>query len=530
MFKRAALFFLLIFPFAALAFTPANSTSPNGWIRNGNVYATCTVAAQSIPGYVAGSVYEYGATCQAYYDPYTYGAKPIIAYLNCPSGYYLSGTTCAASICPAGSSGTYPTCTCNTGLVVNATLTACEAPTITPAQQASNEAIAAAAAAGRNVAEQAAAGAAAADAITAGHTTANAALAGSTAATAMSVGANAVTASAAGALVANLRQSGNSQTVSVDTALMMSGASTANRLAAAASGLTWSDAIAGTALALGGGAIASALTGGALVQTAMLASASFHAGLMAVVTSGAPTSGQNAAASAGSAAIKSGAAPLQVSIVAQSVGSVVTDTVTAPASTAAQSAALVAVQTLPQSSWEIPATLPTNTATVAAKAAIVAVNAGQSSTAAQAAAQAAANTTASGGSIVASQTAGSAAGQYVASGGTGVGAAIAGAQAGQAAQGASEATLRQIRDQHNLAPIGDIPAAEAIGQHNVNIGYSPITFTAVSGCPAPVTFTMFGQLYSFNFDIYCQFFSNVRPVIIAVALATAAFIMMSAFA
>lgn len=192
-------------------------------------------------------------------------------------------------------------------------------------------------------------------------------------------------------------------------------------------------------------AVGMAVAGAAPVSIALAASAALHAGILAVLDTGASVQQQQAAVSAGAKAIQSGATPLQVTLAPQVVAAAVPVAATEPQITAASLAAVSAFMTAPESSWAAPAVgMPTNTASVAASVASSSIAAGASPDAAAAAAAAAVQTIVSGGTVAAASTASQAASNYVTSGGSVAGAAVIGQQVGSQADGATEGTLKGI--------------------------------------------------------------------------------------
>lgn len=114
-------------------------------------------------------------------------------------------------------------------------------------------------------------------------------------------------------------------------------------------------------------------------------------------------------------------------------------------------------------------------------------------------------------------------------------AAIAATGAAAAASGSDQAKEKQPTDceQHpdrlGCKDAGTPPAAEAVPSESHTVSVTPVVFSSPAGCPAPITYTMFGTTYNISFQPACDLMTNLRPVVLAIAAATAAVIMMGAF-
>lgn len=75
---------------------------------------------------------------------------------------------------------------------------------------------------------------------------------------------------------------------------------------------------------------------------------------------------------------------------------------------------------------------------------------------------------------------------------------------------------------NNFAAVGS-PDAINNSTWTGSVGY-----TAISGtCPAPQTYTIRGETHSMSFQPYCDFMSNVKPVVLSLAFLTAGFIVVT---
>lgn len=65
---------------------------------------------------------------------------------------------------------------------------------------------------------------------------------------------------------------------------------------------------------------------------------------------------------------------------------------------------------------------------------------------------------------------------------------------------------------------------EAITKQAVPVSYVPTVFAAPTGCPAPVTFTMFGKQYAIAYSPFCDLMTTLAPIFLACGAAAAALI------
>jgi len=65
---------------------------------------------------------------------------------------------------------------------------------------------------------------------------------------------------------------------------------------------------------------------------------------------------------------------------------------------------------------------------------------------------------------------------------------------------------------------------DSIGKQAVSVSFVPTVFAAPTGCPAPVSFTMFGKQYLIAYAPFCDLMSMVAPIFLACGAAAAALI------
>lgn len=65
---------------------------------------------------------------------------------------------------------------------------------------------------------------------------------------------------------------------------------------------------------------------------------------------------------------------------------------------------------------------------------------------------------------------------------------------------------------------------ESIPKQTVPVSYVPTVFAAPTGCPAPVTFTMFGKQYAIAYSPFCDLMTTLAPIFLACGAAAAALI------
>jgi hypothetical protein len=65
---------------------------------------------------------------------------------------------------------------------------------------------------------------------------------------------------------------------------------------------------------------------------------------------------------------------------------------------------------------------------------------------------------------------------------------------------------------------GEIP------KQAVAVSYTPTIFAAPTGCPAPVSFSMFGKQYAISYGPFCDLMTTVAPIFLALGAAAAALI------
>lgn len=73
------------------------------------------------------------------------------------------------------------------------------------------------------------------------------------------------------------------------------------------------------------------------------------------------------------------------------------------------------------------------------------------------------------------------------------------------------------------ARMGDIPVGEpTIPNTNIPITFTPVDFSSAAGCPADISFSVFGSTYGISYGPLCNLMSQMRPLFLAFgALATA---------
>lgn len=84
------------------------------------------------------------------------------------------------------------------------------------------------------------------------------------------------------------------------------------------------------------------------------------------------------------------------------------------------------------------------------------------------------------------------------------------------------------RDNPNRAgcvDLGQPPSSEALPRIEVPITFSPINFASSAGCPAPITFEMYG-MRSISYQPMCDLMTTLRPLFLACAAAACALIFM----
>lgn len=64
---------------------------------------------------------------------------------------------------------------------------------------------------------------------------------------------------------------------------------------------------------------------------------------------------------------------------------------------------------------------------------------------------------------------------------------------------------------------------------NVAVSYTPTIFSTASGCPAPISFSMFGKTYFISWEPMCNLMSTVSIIFLALGAAAAALIFAEAF-
>jgi len=77
--------------------------------------------------------------------------------------------------------------------------------------------------------------------------------------------------------------------------------------------------------------------------------------------------------------------------------------------------------------------------------------------------------------------------------------------------------------------LGDAPAAETLPSEEPVFSVSTVSFASVAGCPAPVSFEITGlpmisKSYSISWQPFCDVAAMLRPIFLAIAAITAAFI------
>jgi len=69
-----------------------------------------------------------------------------------------------------------------------------------------------------------------------------------------------------------------------------------------------------------------------------------------------------------------------------------------------------------------------------------------------------------------------------------------------------------------------LPASGSIEKTSVPVTFVPTVFAAPGGCPAPITFVMYGKEYSISYTPACSLMSAVSPIFLALGAAAAALI------
>ncbi|WP_426342801.1 virulence factor TspB C-terminal domain-related protein [Pseudoduganella sp. S-14] len=64
----------------------------------------------------------------------------------------------------------------------------------------------------------------------------------------------------------------------------------------------------------------------------------------------------------------------------------------------------------------------------------------------------------------------------------------------------------------------------SIEKQTVPVSYVPTVFAAPTGCPSPITFTMFGKSYSIGYGPFCDLMATLAPIFLACGAAAAALI------
>jgi hypothetical protein len=67
-------------------------------------------------------------------------------------------------------------------------------------------------------------------------------------------------------------------------------------------------------------------------------------------------------------------------------------------------------------------------------------------------------------------------------------------------------------------------SGEAIPSMAVPVNFTPTLFAAPTGCPAPVSFVMFGKSYSISYGPFCDLMMTLAPIFLALGAAAAAMI------
>jgi hypothetical protein len=69
-----------------------------------------------------------------------------------------------------------------------------------------------------------------------------------------------------------------------------------------------------------------------------------------------------------------------------------------------------------------------------------------------------------------------------------------------------------------------LPTGETIPKTDPGITFSPIPFAAPTGCPASVTFEIFGRTFAVSYTPFCDFLTTINPLIVGLGAVSAAII------
>jgi hypothetical protein len=72
--------------------------------------------------------------------------------------------------------------------------------------------------------------------------------------------------------------------------------------------------------------------------------------------------------------------------------------------------------------------------------------------------------------------------------------------------------------------LGSAPTSELVPHTTPTFTATPVIFASAAGCPAPVSFTVYGHDYFISYQPFCDFSSNIRTLFLALAAVTAAMI------
>jgi hypothetical protein len=72
--------------------------------------------------------------------------------------------------------------------------------------------------------------------------------------------------------------------------------------------------------------------------------------------------------------------------------------------------------------------------------------------------------------------------------------------------------------------LGSAPTSELVPHTTPTFTATPVIFASAAGCPAPISFTVYGHDYFISYQPFCDFSSNIRTLFLALAAVTAAMI------
>jgi len=77
----------------------------------------------------------------------------------------------------------------------------------------------------------------------------------------------------------------------------------------------------------------------------------------------------------------------------------------------------------------------------------------------------------------------------------------------------------------------DIPEGQPVEPEEVNVTFAPSGGFGSEGgsCPSPYSFSVQGRAFAIDYQPFCDFFTSVRPVVIAMAFVTAMLIALGGY-